>query len=99
MKWLLTMTSGKQTIVTELEEDHISARHHSVGESRIVPRRIAEDGEHDIVDPDDVFHYLLTTPDGAYITHCRNFEDCLNLYKLYLRDPIQTVEVISAKEE
>jgi len=96
-EWILKMKSGKETIVKELNEDHISARHWSVGETRIVPRSVAEDGEHDIVDKDDVFKFVLTTPEGAYITHCRTFEDCTDLYKRYLRDPV--VEIIERRND
>lgn len=86
-QWLFTMKSGKQTIVKELGEAHVSARHWSVGETRIIPKSKVTD-EHTVIDPDDEFWFLMMTPEGAYITHSRTFEDCKNLYEKSLRDPI-----------
>ncbi len=92
-EWLFTMKSGKQTVVKELAEPHVSARHSSVGESRIIPVSAVTE-EHDVMDPSDTFHFIMLCPEGSYITHSREFEDCKRLYTHYLRD-----EIVEIKEE
>ena len=95
-QWKFTMASGKVAVVKGLDEEYVSARHWSVGETRIVPKRTTlYDADYQVLEPDDVFWYVVVTPEGWYIGHFRSFEDCKSLYERSLRDKIVEIEEIT----